>query len=208
VILYVIPIALCIAFVLGVVLRAWSVTLPSVTFAKVSPPYAAGIVTSFLEGVSETRFGFPSGVFRVNESKSDANSRVTVQEIRPGYSVTDGCAVASASAGFAFLSEADGCFEACLGILAMVFIAGPIWALNLTEKGFRWLLESEVQADLEAVSDPDGTLVTIRLRGVSAILLRSAYEAALTSPVLPDDIAIAAGVKPPPAQTAQGRPEQ
>jgi len=90
----------------------------------------------------------------------------------------------------------------------MVFIAGPIWTLNLTEKGFRRLLESEVTADLEPCTAPDGTLVTIRLRGVSAILLRSAYEEALTSPNLPDDIAIAAGVKPPPAQTTQGRVDQ
>ena len=74
--------------------------------------------------------------------------------------------------------------------------------LNLTEKGYRWLLESEVRADLVPVTDPEGTQVTIRLRGVSAILLRSAYEEALSRPKLPDDIAIAAGVIPPPQQPA------
>lgn len=192
-------IALAVGLVVGVFLRVWTVTLPPVTLAKVTPPYAEDIVSQFLEGTTETRFGFPSGVFRLDQAKSQGGSRVTVREMRPDYSVTDGCAALSASAGIGLISEADGCFQACLAILAVTFIAGPIWVLNLTEKMYRRLLESEVSADLVAVSDPEGTDVTIRLRGVSAILLRPSYENALHRPTLPDDIAIAAGVIPSPA---------
>jgi hypothetical protein len=43
-----------VAFVAGVVLRIWTFSLPPIMFAEVSPPHAAMIVGSFLEGVSET----------------------------------------------------------------------------------------------------------------------------------------------------------
>lgn len=169
-------------------------------FAEVTPPHASGIVVSFLEGVSETKFGFPSGVFRINDKKSQADSCLTVRETQPGYSVTDGCAAASTVAGAGILADADGCVEVLLGLVVVACITVPIWTLNLTEKAFRTLLESEVRADLEPITDPDGTLVTIRLRGISAILLRSAYREALADPKLPDDIAIAAGIQPTPEQ--------
>lgn len=201
---YVIPIALMIAFVVGVALRAWTLTLPPVIFAQATPPYVAGIVISFLEGVSETRFGFPSGIFRVDQANSQPDERVTVREIQPTHSVTDGCAATSTVFGMGFLSEADGCLEVCLGLIVIFFVIAPIWILNFTEKGFRKLLQSEVRADLEPITDPDGTMVTIRLRGISAILLRSAYEEALSEPKLPSDIAIAAGVQPAPEETPHG----
>ena len=127
VILYIVLLALVLGFVVGVVLRVWTVSLPPITFAKVTPPYAADIVIQFLEGVTETRFGFPSGVFRINHAKSEDGARVTVQEVRPAYSVTDGCAALSASAGVGLLSEADGCLQFCIALVAVVCIAGPIW---------------------------------------------------------------------------------
>jgi hypothetical protein len=200
-ILYLILFALTLAFVGGLVLRVWTFSLPPVLFAEVSPPYAAGIVSSFLEGVSETRFGFPSGVFRINPRKTIADSRITAAEMQPNYSVTDGCAAASTSAGAGVISGADGCVEILIAIFIFAFILGPIFALNLTEKMFRKLLESEVRADLEPVSNPDGTMVTIRLRGVNALLMRSAYQQALSQPTLPEDIAIASGVQAPAAAT-------
>lgn len=198
VVLSLIMLAFVIAFVTGVVLRIWTVTLEPVMMAEVTPRYAAEIVSSLLEGVSETRFGFPSGVFRFNAERSLEDSRITVQEMQPGYSVTDGCAAASTVAGAGIMAEADGCFELIIAGFLFVLVVGPIWVLNLTEKMFRKLLESEVRANLEPVMDPDGTLVTVRLRGVSALLLKRPYEEALSPPKLPEDIAVAAGVKPPP----------
>ena len=163
-------------------------------FAEVTLPHATSIVCSFLEGVSETKFGFPSGVFRVEERKTTVG-RVTVTEMQPPYSVTDGCAAAGGSLGMEMISGADGCIEVLIAIFLLVVVLGPILILNVTEKIFRKLLQSEVRADLEEVTDPDGTLVTVRLRGVSAIFMKSAYQEALADPQLPDDIAVAAGVK-------------
>lgn len=194
--------ALAAGFLIGIFLRFWTMSLEPVLFARVDPPHAIEIVASLLEGVSETRFGFPSGIFRIMEAKSDADRRLTVAEMQPGYSVTDGCAAASTVAGAGILADADGCLEMIIAVTLFAILVIPIWTLNLTEKMFRKLLESEVRADFEQVTDPDGTMVTVRLRGVSALLLKKAYQEALADPVLPDDIAIAAGVTPPPASPA------
>jgi hypothetical protein len=198
VILDIILLALAAGLLVGIFLRFYAVTLPPVTLVRVAPPYAASILAEFLEGATETRFGFPSGIFRIDKANCENGARVTVKEMKPEYSVTDGCAALSTSAGAGLLAGADGCFELCLALAAFIFIAGPIWILNLTEKLYRKVLESEVRADLVPVTDPDGTQVTIRLRGVNAILLRKTYEEALHRPKLPEDIAIAAGVIPPP----------
>jgi hypothetical protein len=202
--LVVIPIALALALIVGIVLRIWSVTLPPVVFANVTPPHASAIVASFLEGVSEPRFGFPSGLFRIHEGKEPSDERITVREFQPTYSVTDGCAAMSTSVGVEIIADADGCLGMFISLIIVTFVTGPIWVLNLTEKGFRRLLESEVRADFIPVEDPEGTEITIRLRGISAILLRSAYEEGLFEPQLPEDIAIAAGITPPPTPTTAG----
>jgi hypothetical protein len=142
-------------------------------------------------------------VFRINEARS-ADGRITVAEMQPPYSVTDGCAAASGAAGMGLLADADGCVQYILAFAVIACVLAPIFVLNITEKGFRKLLESEVRADLAEVADPYGTVVNVRLRGISAILMKSAYAEALSEPRLPEDIAIASGVQPPPAPRTPG----
>src|SRR5207302_8179066 len=108
--------------------------------ANVSPPHTSDMVASFLEGVSETRFGFPSGIFRIHEGKNTSDERITVREIQPNYSVTDGCAAMSTSVGVGIIADADGCAEMIIALVIVAFVAVPIWALNATEKIFRKLL--------------------------------------------------------------------
>ena len=177
-----------------IALHLYRVKLMPVTLLDVTPPYASMIVASLLEGVTETKFGFPSGIFRFRPEKSIEDEVITVQEMMPAYSVTDGIAVASTGFGVGVLADADSCVEGIIGMMVLMFITGPIVGLNMLEKVFRKIFQSEVRATLTPVFDPNGTQVLIELRGVNAFLLKKTYEEALSPPLLPEDIAEAAGL--------------
>jgi hypothetical protein len=184
-------IIIALMLVAGVVLRLVPRKLPSVQLHKVAPSAASRLVSDFIGGSYETDFGYPSGIFRIEQA---TDTEVVAKEW-----VAKGSHFTQILGGFYRAILGFGSALGCLGLyitFCIAVLATPaLLYAALTETLLKYLLRSRVQAMFERVGD--GTQVTFTLRGPSALLVGKRLERAFHDPVLPARVASLAGISVP-----------
>jgi hypothetical protein len=186
--------------VAGTALRFWQWHLAPVQLRKVSPAAASTLVAEFIRSSYDGQFGYPSGLFRIDE----ANERKIVASEFVGkgshfVQILKGLYRAILSIGLGC-----GCLGAYLGFcLALVLTPFLLYAA-LTETLLKYLLRSRIVADLERAQD--GTKVAFTLRGPVALLVGKRLQRAFHAPVLPSRVAMLAGIEAPAGAGPAGGP--
>jgi hypothetical protein len=189
--LVLIGVLIALAFAIALIARFWVLETEPVVLRGIDVPRARDVVAVYVEGVHDTRFGFPTGVFRIDEHRSSP-TRLIARELNFGGSMGFRIARFGAMIPAVLLAEAAdaGCMAGLLalmvGMLFAVFFIGPILAISIIEVILRWLMRSDVTAELQRVADEDDACgVRFSLRGLSAFGVRKQLLAGLAKPVLP-----------------------
>jgi hypothetical protein len=177
--------------VAGIALRSVPRKLPPVELHKVAPSAASRLVSDFIASSYETDFGYPSGIFRIEQA---TDTEVVAKEW-----VAKGSHFTQILGGFYRAILGLGSELGCLGLYITFCIAAlatpALLYAALTETLLKYLLRSRVQAVLERTGD--GTRVTFTLRGPSALLVGRRLERAFHEPVLPARVASLVGIAVP-----------
>ena len=175
----------------GVVLRVWQHQLAAVELHKVSASAAAQLVAEFLQSCYDGQFGFPSGLFRIEQA---GDNRVIVTEVVERGShftkILSGLYRSVLAIGSAF-----GCIGSVVALCLAVALTPSLIYAALTEIVLRYLLRSRIVADFEPVQD--GTKVSFTLRGPAALFVGRRVQHAFHQPVLPVRVAGLAGIALP-----------
>ena len=155
--------------------------LEDVVFRDTDPNHAWFLVAQYAEGTFEQRFGYPSGYFALDEKRSTQPRRVLVKEAQPAGAVTDGCAINLSSMGAAGFEEGFG--AGCMMLVVVMFVAAPFIVISVLDRAFRFLLRSRVDATI--VQEGRDCRVRFAFFGPSGYSMRSRYELAFATPVLP-----------------------
>jgi hypothetical protein len=172
----------------GVVLRVWQRRLTAVRLQKVSPAAAAHLVGEFILSSYDGQFGYPTGLFRIEEA---SDRRVVAQEIVERQSqfaqILGGMfrAVLAIGAGL-------GCIGGLIGLTLAVMLSPFLVYAAIVETILKYLLRSRIVADIEAAQD--GATVAFTLRGPVALLVGQRLEHAFNEPTLPPRLATLAGI--------------
>lgn len=175
----------------GIVLRIWQRQLPPVLLHKVSPAAAAVLVGEFIGSSYDGQFGYPSGLFKV-EQTSDAQI-VASEFVGKGshfIQILKGLYIAILRIGIGC-----GCLGVYIGVILAVLLTPFLLYAALTETLLKYLLRSRIVANLER--GQDGTQVSFTLRGPVALMVGRRLERAFHAPVLPPRVAALAGVPVP-----------
>jgi hypothetical protein len=174
----------------GVAMRVWRRRLPSVELQKVSPWAASQLVGEFLQSCYDGQFGFPSGLFLIDHADEHQVSATEVVSKGSHFTaILGGMYRALLGIGSAF-----GCWGALIGLTLSIFLTPFLLYAALTEIVLRYLLRSQIIADLAPAGE--GTKVTFTLRGPVALLVGQRLEHAFLPPTLPLRIATMAGISP------------
>ena len=140
---------------------------------------------------NDTRFGFPTGIFRIEESQS-TTSRLVARELDfSGSRALDlGRFAIAIPAAFVAAAADEGCvagfFALAIGVTIAMFLAVPLLVIGLVEVVLRRLMRSCVVAVIEPTgSDGDACAVGFELAGLSAFGLRRSLVSGLAAPSLP-----------------------
>jgi hypothetical protein len=181
-------IIICLMIVAGLVFRVAQRNLPPVLMRKVSPEAASRLVTEFIAGSYDDRFGYPSGYFEIQSA--DGHQIVAQEFVARGSHFTDilkGMFVAVLGVG-----EIFGCIGGLIALVVAAFLAPVFIYAALAETLLKYLLRSRIVSSLQP--SPDGTMVSFTLRGPVALLIGLRLERAFHAPVLPSRVAALAGV--------------
>jgi len=199
-----------IAFVIAVIARYWVLRTETFEMRGIDVARATDLVALYVQGVHDHRFGFPTGVFAVDEDRTSPG-RVVAREINFKGSAGMGpikfglkLPLLGAMAGAAVLAEADdagGCLAGwlamsigfSLGLAAACVLIIPFAFLAVVEVALRWLMRGEVSATIDKVAgDEDTVRVRFEMRGLSAFGVEHQLRRGMAPPR-------PAGVAPPPA---------
>lgn len=192
-VLFLLVFVLCsqtLAFAIALIARQWVWRTPPIVLAGIEPMRARSMVAAYLESVNDTRFGFPTGVFRVKEDSSGP-TRLVAQELDfSGSTALDlGRFALSIPAGFVAAASDEGCLAGLialtLAVTAAVFLVVPMLLVGLVDVVLRWLMRSRIVAVLEPAADQESCTVSFELTGLSAYGLRRSLLSGLSKPVLP-----------------------
>lgn len=170
--------------------------LENIRISDVRPAQAGAIVDDYLSGFEETEFGFPTGFFQ--RSQSDGPNSFVYQEqtlSTRGLELAVGVCVNSVRAGLApilsRLTSGIGIFTALAtgfvisGLLTFLFFF-PLWIAVGGEAILKKFLASKITARVvEAPDQKNDSLVTIELRGMSAMKAEKHILRAFESPRRP-----------------------
>lgn len=179
--------------VVGVVFRVAKKSTDSFVMRSTSTEAASGIVAGYVDGITDYRFAFPSGLFR---ARTQADGQIVFRESVFG---TVGFAAVWLNLkmpftfAFGLLGSGNGILNLViitLLVFFVVFIALPmtflILSVTIVEIVVKQLLRSTITAHFRvSESNPADSMVTFELRGPSALLCRPALEAAFASPRRP-----------------------
>ncbi len=204
--LIVIVVLQLVALVAALVARYWVLKSASFELHGIDVPRATALVASYLQGIHDHRFGFPTGVFEIDGTQT-APGRVVAREMNLKGSAGFGPIVFGLKlpilglAGGLAMAEADGgCLVAALGasmgfaigcFLAAVIIV-PCAFVTVVELILRTLMRAEIRAAIDPVPDQaDSVRVQFELRGLSAFGIEGQLRR---------------GIRPPHPRTAPGPP--
>ncbi len=175
-----------IAFVIAFVARYWVLRSEVFEMRGIDVDRATELVSVYVEGVHDHRFGFPTGVFAIDGDRTSPG-RVVAREINfkgsagmapikfglslPLLGLAAGAAMGTTD------DDAAGCFVGMfgamigftLGAMAAVVLVVPFAFLALVEVILRMLMRGEVSATIDKVAAEDDMVrVRFELRGLSA----------------------------------------
>jgi len=152
---------------------------------RTSPEVAYHLVIQLMEGINDGGYGFPSGFFFVDDTRS-SDRRVVVNE-----SVEWGSRLGGMFEGLS--QRVDG----PVGCLFLV-VAFPLFlGAYVAEVISKVVLRSQIQIDISSTADVEVTSrLTVKTRGPCAHMLRPTIRRAFGAPVLPERIAGLAGMDP------------
>ena len=194
------------AFIVAIVARLWTKETEPVLLRGAAPDKAYFIVADFLQSVDDDRFGFPTGVFEIDE-KNTTPQRVVAREV--DFKGSSGFRLARLvvtlpmyiAASAAEVNWIVGLIAFFFAVAIAFYIAVPILILALTELALRKLLRGRVAATIAPTTgDVEGSLVTFELRGLSALAIEPQLKRAFQAPELP---ATLRGLAPAPPVTAE-----
>jgi hypothetical protein len=171
--------------------------LEQIRISDVRPTQAGGIVDDYLSGFEETEFGFPTGFFQRSQS-DDPNTYVYREQTLStrGVELAVSVCVNSVRAGLAAIVSRLQSGIWILTALVMGFIVSgfltfffffPLWIAVGGEAILKKFLASKITARVvEAPDQKNDSLVTIELRGMSAIRAEKHIVRAFESPRRPE----------------------
>jgi hypothetical protein len=189
--LVLVGVLVAVAFAIGAIARGWVLQMDELVLHGIDVPRTRDLVAIHVENVHDTRFGFPTGIFRVEEGRS-TSTRLVAREINFGGGT--GFRIVRYGIMIPLEFTAAVARESCLGgmfaFFAGCFVVGivivPIFCVAVVEFVLRWLMRSEIVAELEQVAgDHDASRVRFTLRGLSAFGVRRQLRDGLAPPVLP-----------------------
>lgn len=204
-----------IAFAIAAIARFWVLRSEEFTMRGIDVERASELVAAYVAGVHDHRFGFPTGVFAIDEQRS-SSGRIVAREIN--FQGSAGLApikfgltlpLIGAAAGGAIGAvdeDAGGCLAGfvgaavgfSLGLAAAAILVIPFAFLAIVEVILRALMRGEIAASIEKVGGPeDAVQVRFELRGLSAFGVEPQLRRGMASP-RPD------GAKAPAEPAASG----
>lgn len=182
---------LVLAFAMALISRFWEIRPEPVTLRGIDVERARDVVAAYVEEVHDTRFGFPTGVFRIEERRStpttlvarETNFRgsVGMQLVRMLLVIPMWLGAAAADAGPLWAIVAVS-----FGLVFTALLIGPLVVIIAIEVVLRLLMRGEVRAELAtAPDDEDACTVQFTLRGLSAYGVSRQLLGGLAAPVLP-----------------------
>ena len=170
--------------------------LESIRITDVKPNLAAGIIDDYLSGFEETEFGFPTGFFVPVESKEQNVYVYREQTLATGgirlavLVCVDSVRFVIERAMSIFRSEGAGWFflivAFVMSMLITVFLFFTIWIAVIGEAILKKFLASSMTVRVqEAPDQKNDSLVTIELRGMSAIKAEKSILLAFETPKRP-----------------------
>jgi hypothetical protein len=179
--IYLILFCLSAVLVVGLVLLFVPAKVGDVRLAGVSPDHAYDLIAVFSNGTYDSRFGYPSGFFSLNERKSRPGQHLVYSEMQPSAAASDGCAREAGS--LAFAGTGSGPLGCVMTFIAVSFIAGPFMIASFADRVCRNTLKSQISVSLAA--DGVDTVASFAFRGVSAYFVKDKFIRAFAEPVLP-----------------------
>jgi hypothetical protein len=179
------------AFAIALIARVWAQHTDPVVLHGIEQARAHDLVASYLESLHDTRFGFPTGVFRIDSGQSTP-AKVVAREVNfqgsTGFRLARFAMVipalfveAAADAGCAV-----GAVALFLGIAFAMFLVVPILAISIMEVVLRALMRSRITAKLQPVAGEENACsVEFELAGLSAFGARKPLMSGLAKPALP-----------------------
>jgi hypothetical protein len=179
------------AFAIALIARSWVWRTERVILRGIDVERAREVVATYMESVSDTRFGFPTGVFRVTKDEP-ATTRLVARELDfSGSTALDlGRFAMAIPAAFIAAGSDEGCaagiIALMLAVAAAMFLVVPMVLIGIVEVVLRWLMRSRIVAQLEpAEADENACAVSFELTGLSAFGLRRSLLSGLAAPLVP-----------------------
>ena len=179
------------AFAIALVARVWVLRTEPVVLHGIEQARARELVATYLESVNDTRFGFPTGVFRIDSGQSTPE-KLVAREVNfqgsSGFQLARFAMVIPAM----FLEAAgdEGCaagmFALFVGVVFAAFFVVPIVVISVVEVVLRALMRSRISAKLQPVpGEENACSVEFELAGLSAFGARRPLMSGLAKPALP-----------------------
>lgn len=182
----------------GVAFRVAKTRTDPVIVRATSPEAAVTMVSGYVDGLTESRFAFPSGVFKLADTSNDV---VGFDEVVYG-TVGFQAILLNIKAPFTFARRAmrmvSGKSDTAtvirlvlLGVAVFIFILAVMMAMvllvaTIVEFLAKWALRSRIEAVVsQSPQEPQDTVIRFVLRGPCAILSRSSLIAAFMTPARP-----------------------
>jgi hypothetical protein len=216
--LVVIVILQMVALVVAVVSRYWVLTTATFELHGIDVARATDLVAFYVQGVHDHRFGFPTGIFLVDQAKTSPG-RVVAREVDVKGSAGFGpikaglmLPIAGLMGGLAMGDDGDGCGIAliagmtgfALGCAAAVVVIVPCAFVTIVELLLRVLMRAEIRALIEPVAgDAQSVQVHFELRGPSAFGIEGQLRRGMRAPHPPNAALPLPGASGP--QQAEGR---
>ncbi|MGV1049829.1 MAG: hypothetical protein ACOYD4_15045 [Solirubrobacterales bacterium] len=176
-----------VAFAVAIVARYWVLRSETFELHGIDVARATELVSYYVQGVHDHRFGFPTGVFAVEQDRTSPG-RVVAREINikgsagiapiklgltlPFIGAAAGAAMGAdaddASAG-CMVSMVGGMMGFALGAAAAAVLVVPFAFLTVVEMILRVLMRGQISATIDKIPDEDDAVrVRFEMRGLSA----------------------------------------
>lgn len=179
------------AFAIALIARVWVLRTEPVVLHGIDETRAHDLVATYLESVHDTHFGFPTGIFRIDEQASTPTELVAREINFHGSSGFQLARFAMVIPALCIEAASDGGCAAtaialAVGITLAAFLVLPILFISIIEVILRALMRSRIKAKLSKVpGEENACTVEFELAGLSAFGSRKPLMRGLARPIRP-----------------------